>query len=136
MKPVQAEGGYSPTYDDLITSMEIEVLHTLEDSGYQGDTFALVRENGRLGYLQFGWGSCSGCDALQAAHGYGDFSKNEEVIKEVHELRDRLYQSIRWFDTPAECAKYMREHDWAGDYMRDTGKEFAEGALKALEELP
>lgn len=37
---------------------------------YQGDSGALIRDSkNQFYYVQWGWGSCSGCDALQAAEG-------------------------------------------------------------------
>lgn len=87
-------GGKYPSYDDLIETMRVEVLIEKSDDDYQGDTYALLRQEtlkgeAIVGLLAFGWGSCSGCDALQSSHDEG----------EVVELRDQLYSNIRWFES-------------------------------------
>ena len=43
-----------------------KVAIQVDDDAYQGDSRLLYDENGKIGVLIFGWGSCSGCDALQA----------------------------------------------------------------------
>ncbi len=97
-------------YSRLIDSMEVETIVKVDEEAYQGDSWALLRgQDGRLGYLQFGWGSCSGCDALQGC------DTPEEVVK----LRDELYASIKWFSTIAETKAFFDSHDWEGDYDAD-----------------
>src|SRR5262249_9459299 len=55
-----------------------------DDADYQGDSYRLIADGDepgqRYGMLIFGWGSCSGCDALQAC----------SSVQEVQELMDRL----------------------------------------------
>lgn len=83
-----------------------DIITKVDEDGYQGDTWILYNDGGRYGYLQFGWGSCSGCDALQ---GCGS-------IEEVQELMDSLYESIRWFDNKNEAKQWFATHDFKGDY--------------------
>ena len=73
---------------------------------YQGDTWVLYDNNGKIGYLVFGWGSCSGCDALQ---GCVDFD-------ELQDLCDRLEDGIMWFDNAAKALDWFEAHDWEGDW--------------------
>lgn len=98
--------GMQVNYQQLIDSFGTVLIQ--EDSNdHQGDTFALILgDDGRLGFLVFGWGSCSGCDALQAC----------ETNAEVANLRNELLDSIRWFDSPAEAAQFFLQHDFAGDW--------------------
>jgi len=42
------------------------IILRVDDTDYQGDSRVLYEEGERYGYLNFGWGSCSGCDSLQA----------------------------------------------------------------------
>lgn len=98
--------GMRVDYQQLIDSFGTVLIQT-DSNDYQGDTFALLTgEDSRLGFLVFGWGSCSGCDALQACN------TNEEVAG----LRNELLDSIRWFDSPAEAAQFFLQHDFAGDW--------------------
>src|SRR5690606_31726593 len=83
------ESGYflAPSdYDPLIKSMPGEIVVQVDQQGYQGDTWVLLRDGERWGYLEFGWGSCSGCDALQASGSWEDVAK----------LRNELEADIHW----------------------------------------
>ena len=42
-----------------------KVLVQEDDEDYQGDTFVLLEKDSKYGFLNIGWGSCSGCDAVQ-----------------------------------------------------------------------
>lgn len=110
-------------YDELLASMEFEVLGQTEHGDYQGDTQALVRDGDRYGYLLFGWGSCSGCDALQ------DCSS----VAEATELRDSIAEGIHWFDSAADLRKYLGDRDWALQWLgEEMGAAIVALAQKAL----
>lgn len=63
-----------------------EIVIQEDEEGYQGDSFILYKKDDQYGYLNFGWGSCSGCDALQAC----------TSIEEVHSLAETLNSDIHW----------------------------------------
>lgn len=102
------EDSWGVSYEDLIETMEFEeILVDCTDNDYQGSTFMLVRKLGQYGVLNYGWGSCSGCDAAQAV----------SSAAEANELRDDLYHSIRWYDTGEELFEWVDgDHDlqWYG----------------------
>lgn len=77
-----------------------------DEQNYQGDSFLIYEKDDKYGYLTFGWGSCSGCDALQGCNS----------ISEVQELMDRLYSSIEWFDSLDALKEYFKETDWPLKY--------------------
>lgn len=83
-----------------------DILIQVDDNDYQGDSRLLYENDGKFGVLIFGWGSCSGCDALQACYS----------IEEVQKLCDELQNDIKWFDTAKEAHSWFIEHDWEGDY--------------------
>lgn len=83
-----------------------DIVIQVDDDDYQGDTRVLYNDGGKIGFLRFGWGSCSGCDALQRCNDYD----------ELQELCDRLQNDIMWFDTPKEALTFFKTHDWEGDY--------------------
>lgn len=84
-----------------------EVLVEASDHDYQGDTFALVRGgDGRVGYVQFGWGSCSGCDALQACSTLADLGR----------LTDSIVSGVRWFNDVAEARTWLEGAEERNDY--------------------
>lgn len=124
MKDLTDYGNEYWSYDDLINSMEVERLVEVTDDDYQGDTRALVRKDGSYGFLMFGWGSCSGCDALQAV---------ESDLAEATKLRDKLYAEIHWESDAAAMAAFLRDKDWALTFD-DTAEtqQFVREALAAL----
>lgn len=118
---IYGPGDYTP----LLNSMGYDVLVKVDDDAYQGDSRVLFRDTLRYGILIFGWGSCSGCDALQACNS----------MKEIDDLRTDLNRQIRWFDFKCECLEYINKHDWAGDYAGLSSEvvEFIEKCRKELE---
>lgn len=113
-----------PDYSELISSFGHEILLEEEDGHYQGDTRVLLRrEDEAYGFLMFGWGSCSGCDALQACSNY----------KDLEELRDYLIQSIQWQDSLESMRKFIENKDWAGEFQPKAAQEFAKKALAELD---
>lgn len=92
---------YGPSdYNPIIQSLG-EVLVQVDDSDYQGDTRVLLRKDGRYGFLNFGWGSCSGCDGLQACSSF----------REIEELIRGLESDVKWFDTLAEVQAYILDDE-------------------------
>jgi hypothetical protein len=87
----------------VLGSIRIQV----DDRDYQGDSRVLYEDNnGVFGYLLFGWGSCSGCDSLQACNSYAD----------IDELMEQLWRGIQWFSSKEAALSFFQEHDWKGDY--------------------
>lgn len=83
-----------------------EILIRVDDGDYQGDSYLIYKKENSYGYLIFGWGSCSGCDALKACN----------TIQEVQELMDNLYNDIIWFTSLAELKNYFADKDWQLEY--------------------
>jgi hypothetical protein len=110
-------------YQPMVEEFGSVILQESDDD-YQGSTWVLYQDGERIGWLRFGWGSCSGCDALQAC----------DTIDEVQELMDFLWQSIRWFDTRDEALKFFVEHDWEGDwdYGTDAARTFVKKSIELL----
>lgn len=86
-------------YEDLIRSMGVTILESDRFGSYQGDMIFVLQVDGQFGFLVFGYGSCSACDALQACDTY----------EELDNLRQRLYDDIRRFDTAEEVADWMEK---------------------------
>ena len=94
-------------YTPIICSLGTVAIQ-VDDEDYQGDSRILYRDPATpnlVGYLQFGWGSCSGCDALQACKSYED----------IDFLISQLESDIKW-STPEELLLFFKTHDWQGDY--------------------
>lgn len=83
-------------YNPIIRSFGHVIIQVDEDA-YQGDTIVLLGKDDRYGFLVFGWGSCGGCDALQACNSYDDI---DAVIRD-------LENTIIWFDTFEAAHTYI-----------------------------
>ena len=110
---------YTPILDNIGT-----VLLRDDDDDYQGDSRVLYKDGERIGYLQFGWGSCSGCDALQACNS----------IFEIQTLMDNLRDSVKWFMNRAEALEWFKTHNWELDYSwhEDNQRRFIKNAIEVL----
>ena len=85
-----------------------KVIIQIDDDDYQGDTRVLYSDyGGGIGFLIFGWGSCSGCDALQACRN----------IDEVQELCNQLQNDIKWFNSKEEALAWARQKDWEAEWF-------------------
>ena len=100
------EGDSSWSYDNLLATMTDGKVWAHEDNAYQGDTFAIIQRGGAYGFVVFGWGSCSGCDALEAAH---------SDIAMATQLRDELYDSARWFSSLENFLHWQKSERGTGN---------------------
>jgi hypothetical protein len=100
-----------------------KVLVRVDDEDYSGDTRVLLAQEGRYGVLNFGWGSCSGCDALLGCNSY----------EAVDRVIDALRAGIRWFDTLEEAQAYVaddenRQYDYS--YHEENWQQFKSAVLE------
>ena len=104
-------------YESLIEERGgVTIVANETDDDYQGDSILLVEKNGEYGLLTFGWGSCSGCDAYEAAYG------NES---ELNELGDELVGSIEWVGSLTAAKDRVASKDWDGTWLqKDTIQRF------------
>ncbi len=104
---------YGPSnYGPLLESFGYEILVQVDDADYQGDSRLLYKNGDQYGILVFGWGSCSGCDALQGC----------DHMSEIEELQRSLYEGIHW-GTAEEILAYIDDKDWQGSASWHAGKE-------------
>lgn len=101
------DGGYHDLIDDLG-----EVLTDVRVGDYAGSLLWLLRDGDRFGYLSIGYGSCSGCDALEGC----------DTLAELRELHDELAGYVRW-GSRSETLAFLRDHDWEGDWSYQEDKE-------------
>lgn len=107
----QRERGYvSFGYKSLIELSGVAIQFSVDIGSYQGDTYMLVKnKDGHFGYLRFGWGSCSGCDALKGCDNAKDYA----------ELLESLYSNIEWFETQERLIRFREEGDWENRFYGD-----------------
>jgi len=90
------------SYRDLPRIWGFDVVVWEEESNYQGDTLAVLRNGCWFGFLAFGWGSCPGCDALLSCGTEKDYA----------DLASQLHSSIQWYDSLAAMREAMDARDW------------------------
>lgn len=96
------------SYSAMVDSFGVVIAYE-EDKDYQGDTVFIVEADGKIGLGEFGWGSCSGCDALEAA--WGDPSDCADV-------RNGIGAGINWFDSKEEALEHMTDEVVGGRWTR------------------
>lgn len=93
-----------------------EIEGRWDESDYQGNSIFIIRctkENVQAwGVVEFGWGSCSGCDSLQACR------DPDEAMR----LRNRMGESILWFEDRDWLVQWARERDWEGTWWGEKNK--------------
>lgn len=94
-------------YHGLIESIEHEIITYFDEKDYQGSSVFILEDGDKIGYLVFGWGSCSYCDALQAC----------DTIYDLEKLRTNLFDSIIWFDSKKDLKHFIMNHDYEADYL-------------------
>lgn len=98
---------YVSDYTPLLESFELPILVRIDEQNYSGDSFVLFKDTNRYGVLIFGWGSCSGCDALQSCRSY----------EEVNALQTDLFNKIQWFDSARKLLEWLLNDDREYDYQ-------------------
>jgi len=114
------------TYEPIVKNMG-EIVIESRDDDWQGDSRILYKDGTTYGFLRFGWGSCSGCDALLAC----------KTIEEVQFLMDDLLSRILWFDSKKAALKFFKEHNWKMDHdgSKLELKKFVKDSLKYLSSI-
>ena len=97
-----APSSYTPIIEYLGT-----VVLRYDEPGYQGDTYAILKKGDEYGFICFGWGSCSGCDALQGCNSYED----------VGSIIQWLQESVSWYDSLDEVKQYVEGRNGENSYM-------------------
>jgi len=90
----------------------------------------LVRDGERIGFLVWGWGSCSGCDAFEGA------CEESNAEAALTELRESLVGSIVWKDSAEDMLVYLTEKDFEIErigYDADLAARFKSAATSALQ---
>jgi len=111
MKEMESGMSFGSDYSPLLYHFGIPIIR-IDDDDYQGNTW-LLWHNGyileeKFSYLMFGWGSCSGCDALLGCRSY----------REVGDLIEELEAAIKFFPSTEEALEFFNTHDWQGDFSR------------------
>lgn len=126
--PDAVEDFNSGDHASLVRSFGVEILvegtaYDYEGS-YTGDVLYLLEKEEYIGFFTFGFGSCSGCDALQGCSSWAD----------LEELRQSLWRSVKWFNSPTEALEYLAQKEWNLEFVGEgeSTKDFVEKACLYL----
>lgn len=98
------------SYREIVKSFGVEITSWTVTGSYQGDYVVGVARPGEVGFVVIGYGSCSGCDALQARDwhgGYPDLAYRFEHAPGLKALADSIERSIRWFPSVEELREFV-----------------------------
>lgn len=122
-------GEYGPSYEEVVKSWGLTVEHFETFGSYQGDHLAVVSGAEGIGLVVFGYGSCSGCDQLEAITPYGDDEADD--WQPVVDLADQLRRDVHfeptrdalrdWIDTHPESRWWSYDEEVASWLNRTFG---------------
>jgi hypothetical protein len=100
---------FSASYEDAFHDCEMLVWQSV--GSCQGDYFALVKTpDGQYGFTVIGYGSCSGCDGLQATMGYStEKGEREAKFKEVAQYLQGFRDGAHWEPTKERMKEYLEK---------------------------
>lgn len=113
----------TPGYEELLSTFEVEVLVNQSLGSYQGDYLVILRDKDHYGFLEFSYGSCSGCDSLAGC----------DTVEQAEEVRDGLWESVQW-KTVEEMRDFIRTRKWEDHYYHSDSEfpKFLDAAKKAV----
>lgn len=91
-------------YYELIKSITDKVNWKVNagTNDYQGDYLCFGEGQGKYYFVDFGYGSCSGCDALEACNSFQDLLEVREDIKRNIKEFESLDQFEKWFNNEGQ----------------------------------
>ena len=112
-----------PGYREMLEKEEVEILAWETFGSYQGDYAVIVKRNDMLGFLVIGYGSCSGCDALESC----------DTQEEYDALMLSVLSSISWGGKDFIIKKVANLFDDNNWYRHDEG--FTDSITKLLKAI-
>lgn len=112
----------TPDYKLGLERLGYEIIAWEDFGNYQGDYAAIVKGKGGFGFVVIGYGSCSGCDALEACDWpwfwentipANKIEKFEEANKKVQALFEDIERSIKW-GSPSELTRFILSRERSG----------------------
>jgi hypothetical protein len=92
--------------DDYYESPDSERVHQIDDGDYQGTLVFVIGAKGyqpsEYWYVKVGYGSCSGCDALENIRSYSGVSPTQSQIDDYMTLALHILQGIKKMGDEAE----------------------------------
>lgn len=95
---------FSPSYPELLEASGLTVERCEYFGSYQGDAIAIVSDGQRQGIAIWGYGSCSGCDHLQAITPWGE----DADWQPVNDYADEMRAGVHWPEDDAGVSGLAR----------------------------
>ena len=86
-------------YYPLFTSLGYEILASYREDDWQGQSLIIFKNKLEYGFINYSWGSCSGCDSLQGC----------DDRRELEQLRKSYDAQIQWFSSKKTCLTAIQE---------------------------
>lgn len=98
-------------YETLVKSINTKIdWHIFTTGGYQGDYYYIAQYDNKIYFVDIGYGSCSGCDALMGSL---------YDINKLIDLQDSIKRNIREFDNLEELISYVNDTTQYWSYYRN-----------------
>lgn len=85
--------------DDEYATPDASRIHTIDDGDYQGTLVFVIASKGYqpsdYWYVKVGYGSCSGCDTLQAISEYSSDPPTESQVAQYMTLATHILQGLK-----------------------------------------
>lgn len=123
------------SYDDLVKTFADEIVSSKEFGDYQGDLVFHLRKGDDEGVLLVSFGSCSGCDSLQAAEGYASDAEEFEHqhLKDVVALRDQLAAEVKWASEGALAPRFEQDGDFSAWWFEEELRDYVIGLAREID---
>lgn len=86
-------------YDDSYESPDPDLVHEIDDGDYQGTLVYVIASQGyqpeKYWVVKVSYGSCSGCDTLEAIRDYSDDVPDEQQVKDYMTLCLHIIQNMK-----------------------------------------
>lgn len=80
-------------HENILERQGFEILGWETFGDYSGDYAAIVKKDGRVGFTVIGYGSCGGCDDLEALiDNYGVYSSGDDEEDSSSEFQNDLHE--------------------------------------------
>jgi len=106
-------------YQGLLKDEGLDIIAWETFGDYQGDYAAVLKKDMSYGFVVIGYGSCTGCDSLQALQEYnydtGEYTYDSVGIKE---LTDSIIRNIFWGTADEVRAKITNQYEDDNNWYR------------------
>ena len=88
-------------HEEIMERQGFEILDWETFGSYQGDYAAIVKKDGKVGFVVIGYGSCSGCDSLEAIKPFAleepehsEYDFDDEEDSEMYDDKKEKYTNL------------------------------------------